>query len=174
MRRIVIIYGIIAGLIVSVLMLLTMPFEQENPNFDNSQTFGYLGMLVAFSMIFVAIIQHRKQSGGHITFGKAFLIGLFITLIAGLFYAITWEIYLSSSGLDFMKVYSEEVISKMEASGESAQAIESAKTEMLSMAEMYKNPFIRFGFTLMEIVPVGLLISLIAGFSLKRKKVVFS
>ena len=82
MKRIVLIYGIIAGIIVSALMLLTMPFGQENPDFENSEIIGYLGMFVSLSMIFVAVYQHRKQNGGTISFGKAFLTGLFVTLIA--------------------------------------------------------------------------------------------
>lgn len=170
MKRIILVYGIIAGIIVSVLMLLTMPFGQENPDFDKSQIYGYLGMLIALSMIFVGIFQHRKQLGGTISFGKGFIVGLLITLIAGVFYALTWELYLNMTDLDFMKIYSEEVISKMEESGESAEVIESVTKEMASMAEIYKNPLIRFGFTLMEIVPVGILLSLIAAFALKRKK----
>ena len=44
------------------------------------------------------------------------------------------------------------------------------KVEMDSMAEMYKNPLIRFGMTLMEIVPVGLIITLLSAFLLKRNE----
>ena len=40
---------------------------------------------------------------------------------------------------------------------------------MESMKEMYKNPFIRFGFTLMEVSPVGIVISLISAGLLRKK-----
>ena len=171
MKRLVLIYGVIAGLIVSLLMLFTMPFGQDEPNFENSEIFGYLGMLVSLSLIFVAVFQHRKQNGGVITFGKAFLIGLFITLIAGVFYAITWEIYMSSSEFDFMTEYANQMALQMEKDGIPQETIDAKMEEMKAMAEYYKNPAIRFGMTVMEILPVGILLSLIAGFAFKRNGV---
>ena len=36
--------------------------------------------------------------------------------------------------------------------------------------EMYKNPVIRFGMTLMEIAPVGIIMSLIPAALLRKKK----
>ena len=150
---------------------VTMPFGQENPDFENSEIIGYLGMFVSLSMIFVAVYQHRKQNGGTISFGKAFLTGLFVTLIAGVIYALSWEAYLSSSDFDFMKEYASQIALQMEKDGLPQESIDAKMEEMKVMAEYYKNPLIRFGMTLMEILPVGILLSLIAGIVFRRNQV---
>jgi hypothetical protein len=41
--------------------------------------------------------------------------------------------------------------------------------EMADFSVMYKNPFVNAGMTYMEILPVGLLVSLISALILKRK-----
>jgi hypothetical protein len=41
---------------------------------------------------------------------------------------------------------------------------------MDALWESYKNPVIRFGFTLMEIVPVGLVLTLISAGLLRKKE----
>jgi len=40
---------------------------------------------------------------------------------------------------------------------------------MENFRELYKNPLVKIGITFLEIFPVGLLISLISAFLLKRK-----
>jgi hypothetical protein len=169
MKRIVLKYGVIAGLITASLMILTMIFLDKNPDFEAAEVIGYLGMLIALSMVFVAVYQHRKVQDGKITFSKAFLTGLYVSLIAGFIYALTWEIYYTNFANNFMEVYAENNLQKLRESGVSEAEIELATQQSASMIEYYKNPFFRFGMTLMEIVPIGILLSLIAGLIFKRK-----
>lgn len=165
-----IIYGLIAGVIVATLMLLTMPVGKENANYDMGEVLGYVSMIAALSMIFFGVKALRdKYLGGTITFGKALSTGLLITLVAGIIYCITWEVYYQQSGATFMADYTSYYIKKMQEEGASSQEVEEMKASMASMAELYENPVIRFGMTLMEIAPVGLIISLICAALLRRK-----
>src|SRR5690349_19857432 len=96
MKRIVLIFGLIGGVIVTSLMLLMLPETKED--FKSGEIIGYSTMLIALSSIFFAIKLHRdKNLGGSITFGKGFLLGLYITLVAGVIYSIGWEIYYQTS-----------------------------------------------------------------------------
>jgi type II secretory pathway pseudopilin PulG len=48
-----------------------------------------------------------------------------------------------------------------------------AKTQqMADFMKMYENPAVRFGFTILEVLPVGILVSLITAALLRRKEVV--
>lgn len=169
MKKFVLTYGGIAGIIVASMMLSTVYMMADSNSLDYGQLYGYIGMLTAFSMIFFGIAQYRKSLGGQITFGKAFLTGLYISLIASAFYLVAWEIYYQQHRNEFIETYSRLSLEKMQAEGASPESLEANAEQMDNMMTMYRNPFFRYVMTLLEILPVGLLISLIAAFVLKRK-----
>ncbi len=170
MRKVVLTFGLIAGLIVTTLMLISMPLMGNGTiSFENGELFGYATMIIALSMIYFGVKSFRdNHNNGVLSFGKGFQVGILIAAIAAVIYASGWEVYLSTSSGDFMEQYTTQYLAQMEKEGASATEIEQMKTEMDSMAEMYKNPLIRFGMTLMEIIPVGLIITLLSAFLLKR------
>ena len=61
------------------------------------------------------------------------------------------------------------MVDELKASGASAAEIEKQTTEMAEFGEMYKNPFFNALMTYMEILPVGLIVTLISSLILKRK-----
>jgi hypothetical protein len=90
MRKIVLTYGLIAGAILSVMMLLTLPFL-DRIGFDKGETIGYSTMVLAFLMVFFGVKSYRDNvAGGSVTFGRAFKAGLMITVVASLCYVATW------------------------------------------------------------------------------------
>jgi hypothetical protein len=171
MKKTVITFGLIAGVIVTALMYITIPFTHESKDFENGEVLGYLSMLIAMSMIFFAIKAYRdKHLGGTIKFGKGFLVGLYITLIAGVVYGIGWEVYYQNWGGNFMEEYAAFYAEKMKASGATEAAIQAEMDNFKNMSELYKNPFVRFAWTLFEIVPVGIVVSLLCAAILRKKQ----
>lgn len=169
MKKNVLVFGLISGLIVTAMMVITSLMCYNTESFEGNEILGYATMIVAFSFIFVAIKNYRdKYNGGVISFGRAFKIGLFVTLIAGTIYMLTWlvEYYLFIP--DFMDRYCTHVINQAAAKGPA----EVAKTteQMNTMKELYKNPLFVILFTYLEIVPVGLLVTIICALILKRKR----
>lgn len=170
MKKTVIVSGLLSGLIVSLLMGISMAFYSSNSDMDHSMILGYATMLLAFSLIFVAIkIFRDKQNGGYITFGKAFTIGLFISLIASAIYVAAWAIEYNYFFPDFMDKYCSHMIDKAKASGATKAALDKMTIEMAQAKESYKNPIVFILYTFFEIFPVGLLVSLIAALILKKK-----
>ncbi|MEQ8363285.1 MAG: DUF4199 domain-containing protein [Cyclobacteriaceae bacterium] len=170
MRKVVLTFGLIAGLIVTALMLASMPLMGNGTiSFENGELLGYSSMIIALSLIYFGVRSFRdNHNGGVLSFGKGFQVGILIAAIAAIIYASGWEVYLSTSSGDFMEQYTVQYLEQMEKEGATATELDEMKVEMHSMAEMYKNPLIRFGMTLMEIVPVGLIITLLSAFLLKR------
>ena len=116
--------------------------------------------------------RSSSEHAGKITFGKAFKVGILITLIASVMYVIGWLIYYNTSDMaqTFPAQYLEHLKEQWKASGMSAEEInEKAATTQKNMEMYANNPVIMIGMTLMEIFPVGLLITLISAFILKRK-----
>jgi hypothetical protein len=175
MKKLILINGVIAGVIVSGLMLISLPLvDRGTISYDNGMLIGYASMVLAFSMIFVGVKSYRDQvQKGVISFGQACKVGLLITLIASIIYAFTWDIYYRTAARDFTEKYTVHYLEKMEAEGASAEEIHSMRIEMEGFNKMYQNTFIRFGVTLMEILPVGVVITLLSA-AILRKREAFS
>src|SRR4249919_3688188 len=96
MKKNILIYGLISGIVVSILMLVTVNYVSHcegNIDYDTSMLIGYASMIIAFSLVFVGIRNYRdKYNKGVISFGKAFKIGILIALIASTIYVIAWLI----------------------------------------------------------------------------------
>lgn len=171
MKRIVLVFGSIAGLIVSTIMVFSMTMCYNNPqNYENGMLIGYGSMILAFSLIFIGVKSFRdKHNDGLISFGKAFRIGLYITLIASTFYVAAWMVDYYLFMPDFMEHYTEYTLKEAQADGATEVELEKEKAEMAMYSDMYKNPLFIALFTYTEILPVGLLIALVTALVLKRK-----
>ncbi len=168
MKRIILTYGIIGGVIVSAMMWITLGSGKHD--FDNGEMIGYTTMVIALSTIFFGVKAYRdKHLGGAITFARAFLIGLYITLVASTMYVASWMLMSATTDQDFIQQYYEHMKSKMESDGTPQAEMEAQLKELQEFGELYKNPLVKIGFTYVEILPVGLLISLICAGLLRRK-----
>ncbi len=173
MKKNIIIYGLIAGIVVSAFMLTTVNYLSHcegNVDYDTSMLIGYASMLVAFSMVFVGIRNYRdKYNDGVISFGKAFKIGLMIVQIASTIYVVSWLIDYFFFIPDFLEKYSAHMLDELKARGASQIEIDKQIKEMAWMGKLYQNPFFNAMLTYAEILPVGLVVTLISSLILKRK-----
>jgi Protein of unknown function (DUF4199) len=171
MKKIVLTFGPICGGILAAMTALMVPMCINGAgSFDNAEIVGYTVMVLAFVLVFFGIRSYRENlGGGTITFGTAFKVGLLVTLVASAAYVITWEIVYYNFFPDFADKYAAHMLQKMQARGESAQAIEKATQEMARFKVLYKNPFFNAGMTFLEVFPVGLVVTLVSAAILRRK-----
>lgn len=175
MKRNILVFGIISGVIISTFMGISMAImgcgSGDMDGGTGSMIMGFSAMIIAFSFIYVGIKNYRdKENGGIITFGNGFLIGFMISLIASTMYVLTWAVEFHYFMPDFMDKYSAMQIKQVQQSGirgaALAEAIKSIETETYN----YKhNPFVFAMYTYMEILPVGIIVTLISALILKRK-----
>jgi hypothetical protein len=169
MRRIVLTFGLIAGAILSIMMAITMPFH-EKIGFDNGMIIGYTTMVVAFLMVYFGIKSYRENvANGEISFGRAFKVGLLITLIASTCYVLTWQVIQRVFPNDFMAQWTEYTLEKERAAGASEATLTAKRAEMEKFQEMYRNPLINMAMTLAEVLPVGLLMTVVSAAVLRRR-----
>lgn len=169
MTRTILVFGLIAGLIVSSFMAVSMIWvsnhstSEVSADMDQGMLIGYASQLIAFSFIFVAIKTFRdKSQGGTITFWQACKIGLMITLIGSTMYVITWAFIYNFVMPDFMVHFSNAAIEAAKTAGKSETEIAAITTEMAGYAEMYKSPIGFTLFTYVEVLPTGILVTLIS------------
>lgn len=170
MLRTISIYGVIAGLLTAAPLFSFVVFQGANIG-ESSQFVGYGIMLAAFSLIFVAVKSHRdKVQGGVIKFLPAFLMGLGISVVAGIIYVIGWEITLSLTNYAFIQDYSAALLEAARSKGASAAELEAKAAEVAHFAEQYRNPLFRLPITFIEVFPVGLIISLFSAALLRNSR----
>ena len=171
MKNIVLRNGIIAGLIVGIPMLayfLSVPADGTLS--PHMMVLTYIVMLVALSMVFVGIKYRDQALGGVIKFGPALLVGLGISTIAGVFYAVAWEICTAFMRFDFVAFYANEMVEQARAAGADEKGMAAAAENAANFTHMYANPLFRIPMTFLEIFPVGILVSLISAALLKNSR----
>jgi len=171
MKKLVLTFGLISGAIVAGLgAVMTWLCLNGTIDPDNSEVLGYTIMVLSFILVFFAIRSYRENPGaGTITFGKAFQVGILVTLVASAVYVAAWEVVYYNFMPDFPDRYAARVLEKMKAKGESAQAIEKTGQQMARFKELYKNPLFNVGVTFIEVFPVGLAVTLVSAAALRKK-----
>jgi len=170
MLRTILSYGTLAGVIVGVLMAATIPFLHNTPAEAYGMAIGYATMLIALSTIFVAVKRRRDAQGGIIGFWPAFALGLGISLVAGIFYVIAWEIIQPFLPGDFIGEFVNGAIAQQKAKGVSGKALADFIAQMAQLRRDYANPLHRLPMTFTEIAPVGVLVSLVSALLLRNRR----
>lgn len=170
MRRTILTYGLIAGAILSAMMVLTIPF-MDQIGFDRGAIIGFTTMVLAFLMIFFGVRSYRDTvGGGSVTFGRAFALGLLIALVATVCYVITWQLLYYQFMPDFADKYAAHAIEKARAGGASADELTRLSQEMDAFAAAYRDPLINIGYTFLEPLPVGFVLTAVTAGILGRKE----
>lgn len=166
MNNILLKNGIFGSIIVSALLLSVTFYMKANPEKEVSMFFGFAGMLLAFIFVVLGIKQQRDANNGFISLGKAFLTGFWITLIISTIYVLVWLVILYNFFTNFAEHYTDMAIAKA-----SPDEVAKVTEDMNSFKEMYKSPIMVILLTYMEILPLGIVFSLISALILKKKQI---
>lgn len=170
MKKNVLIFGLISGVIVTTMMVWMAVLCNNNPEFESNDFIGYTAIVAAFAFIFVGIRNYRNHYlDGYISFGKAFKTGLFISLIAASLYLIAGLLVYYVFMPNYLDSYIAHVLYQTKIKGATAAELTKTTQQMADLKELYKNPVFVVLFTFAEVLPIPLAISLISALILKRK-----
>jgi amino acid transporter len=170
-KKIVITFGLISGVISSTQMAVIVPFV-EQIGWDRAVYFGYTAIVLSFMLVFFGIKRYRDNVGhGQVSFVKAFQVGILITLVSCVFYVVTWQVLYFTVYHDFMDKYSAHMLAEAKSSGASEAELQKQTAEMAKFKEMYENPLINAAYTFLEPFPVGLVVTLVSAGVLRKKDV---
>jgi Protein of unknown function (DUF4199) len=170
MQRTVIVFGLISGAITSAMMFLTLPLlENGTVNNENGEVIGYTAIFLSMLLVFFGIRSYRENAGGAVTFGRAFSVGILITLISCVFYVASWEVIYFNFMPDFVDKYAARTVETMRRKGASEAAIAETQKKMVAMKAMYDNPLMNAAVTFIEPFPVGLIVTLVSSAILRRR-----
>jgi Protein of unknown function (DUF4199) len=167
--RIILAYGIIAGVTVALLMRIAMMLFPEGGT--AGMVAGFSSMILALSFVFIGVKRYRDVAlGGVIRFWKALGVGFAIAAIGSAFYVGAWELYLYFTDYTFMDEYTRIAIEQAQKADKSAAEIASLAKEMEGFKALYANPLSRMAVTFMEISPVALLMPIVSATLLRNSR----
>jgi hypothetical protein len=170
MKKTILTFGVISGVIASVLMLATIPLFKYFEHGSLGMVVGYTAIILVALIVYFGIRSYRDNlAGGVISFGRGFTIGLGITLISCVFYVITWEIVYFNFMSHSMDGYFARLIQQAQASGGTPEAVQAKVAAVRHSQQLYQNPFFNALYTVIEPLPVDLVITLISAAILRRK-----
>jgi len=170
MKKPVLTFGIIAGVIMSVLMCSSVLLASRIGSGHSSLVLGYTILVASFLLVYFGIRSYRDNTlGGEISFGRAFACGILITLITSIIYVAVWEILYFNFMPHFMDSYFAAQIHKVQSSGLDP-ATTAARVAAIERSQLlYQNPLVNMAYTFMEPLPVGLIMTLVSAAVLRRK-----
>ncbi len=165
MKKIVLTFGALSGAIPVLMFVIGAAFGGKH--WQGSLVVGWATIILSAVFIFVGIRSYRENyNNGVISFGKAFKVGILITLIGALMYVVAWEIIYFNFMHDMMDSYFAAEVDKLKTSGATEEQI----NKSIEMGRLYKsNPFVNAAWTIMEPLTVTIPMTLIASLIMKRK-----
>ena len=152
MKRTITKYGVFGCLTGFVIFLSHLSFA-KNLSYDILELFGYISIFLSLSFIYFGIKHYRDSlNQGVISFGKALLIGILISICVGIGIGMADFIYTEFLNPNFYTEYAE----KLSAEGKADEVIEMTST-------------LGALFMLVLVVVIGFMISLISALVLQRK-----
>jgi len=170
MKKNVLVFGVISGLIVSALMLTSVYIAYGQEEFEGNMVLGFAMMIASLSFVYVGVRNYRnKYRGGYISFWDAFKVAMGIAFVACTIYVAAWMVLFYTAMPDWMDVYAGFVMRNAEKSGATAAELAAAKAELDFYREQYQSPFGIIWVTYMEILVVAIPVALLSAVILKRK-----
>lgn len=169
MKKTVLTFGVISGLIATVMMLATIPFMHKISN-DKGLILGYTTIVLAGLLVFFGIRSYRDNvSDAKLTFARAFAVGILISLLSNCFYVATWEVIYFKFMPDFAEKYATQMVEHAKSTGASQQKIDETARQARDFVRNYHNPLYNISMTFLEPFPVFLVITLLSAAILRKK-----
>jgi len=169
MKKTVLTFGLIAGVMISVLMGGNLLVANKIGS-GHSLVLGYTTMVASFLLVYFGIRSYRDNTlAGQISFGRAFACGILITLITCVCYVAMWEVVYFNFMPHFVDSYFAAQIHKVQSLGLDPATSAARVAAIERSQQLYQNPLVNMAYTFMEPLPVGLIITLISAAVLRRK-----
>ena len=170
MKKYVLTFGLISGLMISTLMGLSYLVSRHIGS-GHSLLLGYVTMVASFLLIYFGVRSYRdNQLGGSISFGRALACGILITLVTTMFYVAAWEIIYFNFMPHSMDGYFAAQVQHIQNAGLDPATTAAKVAEIRHSQQMYANPFVNMAYTVLEPLPVGVVITIVSALLLRRRK----
>ncbi len=169
MKGTVVKYGLIGGLIMSIMFALSVVIAGDPPDYVVMEVIGYASIILALLAVFLGIKSYRdRELGGVISFSKGFGVGTGIAAVASLILGFYTFGHIAWLDPNFEENYTAWAIENVQASDMSATEKSAEIAQIKGMLESTNSPVIQGLIMFATVFIIGLLIALIAAAILKK------
>lgn len=168
MKSTIIKYGIYSFLTASTLFLGALLLATSF-SYSTQETIGYTSMVISLSFVYFGIKHYRDyENNGELLFGKAVLIGILISVFAGLGFGLIDYIYTTVINPDFATEYLEKTLAGMKETL-TLEEYNIQKEQLTQQMEQYGGSGFMAFIMCITVIIIGFIISLISALFLQRK-----
>jgi hypothetical protein len=170
MKRTILKYGLLSGVLSSGMMLGTIPFLDDLMS-TRGEIYGYSAIVLVALLTFFGVRSYREGPGeGRLSFGRAFAVGILITLISSVFYVATWELLYFKLMPSLGDKLQACMIEKAKTSSGPPEKVAAAVRQAEGFRAMYDKPLVNAAMTFAEPFPIGLVVTALSAAILRRKE----
>ncbi len=168
MKNTVVRYGIYGAITICILFTLALTLG-KGLSYSLQEVIGYTSMVVSLIFVYFGIKHYRDtENNGVVSFGKALIIGLLISLFAAIAFGLLDVIYIKYINPDFSAEYYGHIIEEMRTTLPEEE-FKIKLSELETQKELFSSPLINFLLMSATVLIIGFIISLISGLILQRK-----
>ena len=168
MRKSVLKFGLLSSLTLVILFEIQFSLG-DSLSYSNSEIFGYISIVLALLFIYFAIKNYKESiNNGSVSFGKALVIGVLVSLLAGLTFGIINYIYVEVINPEFMTEYYNHMVEKAKYSLSAAE-FQIRLQDMEAEKALFSNSIISSLVMTATVLIIGFIIAGISGLILQRK-----
>jgi len=154
----------LTGVCVLPLLFLGVP---EPGDFATSEIIGYASIVLSLVFVYIGMKQYRDANDESISYWKAAKVGLLIALFPAVTFGLYNLLYTEVIDPDFMPKWTEYTITERSA-GKSLEEAAEIKKAVLAEQEAFSNPLIMFVMMFLTVYLIGIFISLVSAFFVKK------
>jgi len=168
MKKPVLLFGLVSAAVAVAGMAATTPLILAGDH-AKSDLLGYSAMVLSALVVFFGIRWFRDLEDGPLGFGRAFAVGLLITLVSALVQVAAFQLLYFKLVPGFGDAFVACMIDRAEDAGEPpAKVAETAKTAA-TLKRLYDAPLTNAALTFVSPLPIGIVASALSAAFLRRR-----
>jgi hypothetical protein len=169
MKRTILTYGLFSGALAVAALGATVPLIHSD-TVQYADILGYASIVLAALLVFFGIRSYREHDGGgQMTFGRGFLVGLFITLISCVCHVVAFQLIYFHLVPDFGERFTACMVQRVRDSGGSQTQVEETAQQAALFRRLFDNPATNAALTFAETFPVGLIATVVSAAILRKR-----
>lgn len=167
MKKPVLLFGLVSAAVAVAGMAATTPLILARDH-ARSDLLGYSAMVLSALLVFFGIRWFRDRQEGPVGFGRAFAVGLLITLVSALVQVAAFQLLYFKLVPGFGDAFVACMIDRAEDAGEPPAKVEQVRQTATTLKRLYDAPLTNAALTFASPLPIGVVASALSALFLRR------